>query len=343
MELHAIGIDLGKTVFHLVGLDSSGKVVVRKRCSRTQLLACTANVRVQVIGMEACSGSHFLGRALRVQGHDVRLMPAQYVKPYIKTNKSDYIDAEAIAEAVQRPTMRFVPIQTEEHLDLQAVHRVRERWVMRRTAVVNQIRGLLLERGLPLPKGRSHVDHALPEILTDPALRLSGSLRVLLGQLQLELEQLTARIEQMDAVIQQTARENEACQRLTAIPGIGPVTATALVAAIGNGAGFRRGKDLAAWVGMVPREYSTGGKQKLLGISKRGNSYLRRLFVQGARVVMQYRTKQAPGLSVWLSQLMARTHQNVAVVALANTLLRMAWAVLCKNERYRVPLLATAP
>lgn len=269
-------------------------------------------------------------------------MPAQYVKPYIKTNKSDYIDAEAIAEAVQRPTMRFVPIKTEEQLDLQAVHRVRERWVTRRTAVVNQIRGLLLERGLTLPKGRSHVDHALPEILTDPALMLSVSFRVLLGQLQLELEQLTARIEQMDAVIRQTAQEIEACQRLTAIPGVGPVTATALVAAIGNGAGFRRGKDLAAWVGMVPREYSTGGKQKLLGISKRGNSYLRRLFVQGARVVLQYRTKQAPGLSVWLSQLMARAHQNVVVVASANKLLRMAWAVLCKNETYRVPALVTA-
>jgi transposase len=293
--------------------------------------------------MEACSGSHFLARALREQGHDARLIPAQYVKPYVKTNKSDYIDAEAIAEAVQRPTMRFVPIKTEEQLDLQAVHRVRERWVMRRTAVVNQVRGLLLERGLTLPKGRSHLEQALPEILTDPALRLAGSFRVLLGQLQLELEHLSARIEQMDAVIQQTAKENEACQRLTAIPGVGPVTATALVAAIGNGAGFRRGKDLAAWVGMVPREYSTGGKQKLLGISKRGNSYLRRLFVQGARVVMQYRTKQTPGLSCWLSRLMARTHQNVAVVALANKLLRMAWAVLCKNEAYRIPVLATAP
>ena len=343
MELHAIGIDLGKTVFHLVGLDSSGNVIVRKRCSRVQLLKYTANLRVQRIGMEACSGSHFLARALREQGHDARLIPAQYVKPYVKTNKSDYIDAEAIAEAVQRPTMRFVPIKTEEQLDLQTVHRVRERWVMRRTAVVNQIRGLLLERGLTLPKGRSHVDRALPEILVDPSLRLAGSFRVLLGQLQLELEQLSARIEQMDAVIQQAAKENEACQRLTAIPGIGPVTATALVAAIGNGAGFRRGKDLAAWVGMVPREHSTGGKQKLLGISKRGNSYLRRLFVQGARVVMQYRTKQAPGLSNWLSLLMARTHQNVAVVALANKLLRMAWAVLCKNERYRIPALATAP
>ena len=318
MELHAIGIDLGKTVFHLVGLDSSGNVMVRKRYSRTQLLKYTANLRVQRIGMEACSGSHFLARALREQGHDARLIPAQYVKPYVKTNKSDYIDAEAIAEAVQRPTMRFVPLKTEEQLDLQTVHRVGERWVMRRTAVVNQIRGLLLERGLTLPKGRSHVGRALPDILADPALRLAGSFRVLLGQMQLELEQLSARIEQMDAVIQETAKDNQACQRLTAIPGIGPVTATALVAAIGNGAGFRRGKDLAAWVGMVPREYSTGGKQKLLGISKRGNSYLRRLFVQGARVVLQYRTKQAPGLSNWLSQLMARTHQNVAVVALAN-------------------------
>src|SRR6202453_3316722 len=165
MRLQVLGIDLGKTCFHLVGLDSTGRVVIRKRCSRTQLLAFTANLQVQLIGMEACSGSHFLGRALRAQGHEVRLIPAQYVKPYVKTNKSDYIDAEAIAEAVQRPTMRFVPIKTEEQLDLQAVHRVRERWVMRRTAVVNQIRGLLLERGLTLPKGRSHVDRALPRIL----------------------------------------------------------------------------------------------------------------------------------------------------------------------------------
>ena len=342
MEIHAIGIDLGKTLFHLVGVDSCGTVVVRKRCSRSQLLAYTANVRVQRIGMEACSGSHFLGRALREQGHDVRLMPAQYVKPYVKTNKSDYIDAEAIAEAVQRPTMRFVPIKTEEQLDLQTVHRVRERWVMRRTAVVNQVRGLLLERGLTLPKGRRHVDQALPEILADAALRLSDSFRVLLAQLGLEMDQLTARIEQMDAVIHHTATENEACRRLTTIPGVGPVTATALVAAIGNGSGFRRGRDLAAWMGMVPREYSTGGKQKLLGISKRGNVYLRRLFVQGARTVMQHRSKQAPGLRCWLDQLMARAHQNVAIVALANKLVRMAWAVLCKNETYRAPVLVAA-
>lgn len=342
MEIHAIGIDLGKTLFHLVGVDANGAVVVRKRCSRMQLLAYTANQRVHRIGMEACSGAHFLGRALRAQGHDVRLMPAQYVKPYVKTNKSDYIDAEAIAEAVQRPTMRFVPIKTEEQLDLQAVHRVRERWVMRRTAVINQVRGLLLEHGLTLPKGRNHVDQALPEIVADAESKWSDSFRALLTQLKLELEQLTARIEAMDRAIQQTAMQDEACQRLTAIPGIGPVTATALVAAIGNGSGFRRGRDLAAWVGMVPREYSTGGRQKLLGISKHGNSYLRKLFVQGARAVMRYRARQCPALSVWLAQLLARTHQNVAIVALANKLLRMAWAVLCKNEAYRSPVLVTS-
>ena len=340
MKLQALGIDLAKNVFHLVGLDANGQVVVRRRCSRGQLLAFTANVEVQVIGMEACSGAHFLGRALRKQGHEVRLMPAQYVKPYVQTNKSDYIDAEAIAEAVQRPRMRFVPIKTEEQLDLQALHRVRERWVMRRTAVVNQIRSLLLERGLTLAKGRRHLEQALPRVLEDAALKLSGMFRVLLAQLQLELEQLGRRIEEMDAEIQQKAHENEACQRLTAIPGVGPVTATALIGAIGNGSTFGRGRDLSAWMGIVPGEYSTGGKQKLLGISKRGNKYLRRLFVQGARSVLQHREKQVPALSRWLAGLLGRAHQNVVIVALANKLVRMAWAVLCKNECYRAPILA---
>ena len=339
MEIYAIGIDLGKTLFHLAGVDASGTVVVRKRCSRTQLLAYTANIRVHRIGMEACSGSHFLGRALREQGHDVRLLPAQYVKPYVKTNKSDYIDAEAIAEAVERPSMRCVPIKTEEQLDLQAVHRVRERCVTRRTAVVNQMRGLLLERGLTLAKGRKHLEEAIPGILADA--KLSDSFRVLLRQLNQELEQLSTRIAEMDQVIERTAADHEACQRLITIPGIGPVTATALVAAIGNGAAFRRGRDLAAWVGMVPREYSTGGRQKLMGISKRGNSYLRRLFVQGARAVMQRRNHQTNSLGHWLAQLTARTHQNVAIVALANKLLRVAWAVLQHNEPYRSADLVT--
>src|ERR1700692_423187 len=213
MQLHTIGIDLGKTVFHLVGLNQRGEVVVRKKFSRKQLLHFTANLQVELIGMVGCRGAHFLRRALREQGHEVRLMPAQYVKPYVKTNKSDYIDAEAIAEAVERPKMRFVPIKSDDQLDLQSLHRVRERWVMRRTAVINQIRGLLLERGLTLPKGRSHVDRALPDILADATLRLSDSFRVLLAQLGLEMDQLTARIEQMDAVIHRTATETEACHR----------------------------------------------------------------------------------------------------------------------------------
>jgi transposase len=216
---------------------------------------------VELIGMEACGGSHFLGRTLREQGHEVRLIRAQYVKPYVKTNKSDYIDAEAIAEAVGRPTMRFVQIKTDDQLDLQSLHRVRARWVMRRTAVVNQIRGLLLERGITLRKGRCHLDAALPGILEDATMKLSGALRLLLAQLKLELDQLAIRLDEADALILKTAQENEVCRRLDAIPGIGPVTETALIAAIGNGAAFRKGREFAAWVGLVPREHSTGGKQ----------------------------------------------------------------------------------
>jgi transposase len=339
MELHTVGIDLGKTTFHLVGLNLRGEVVVRKKFSRKQLLHFTANLQVELIGMEACGGAHFLGRALREQGHEARLMPAQYVKPYVKTNKNDYIDAEAIAEAVARPTMRFVPIKTDEQLDMQSLHRVRERWVARRTAIVNQIRGLLLERGITLRKGRRHVDAALPGILEDAAAKLSGALRILLAQLKLELDQMAVRIAEADAVLNKTAHENRACQRLVAIPGIGPVTATALIAAIGNGAAFRKGREFAAWMGVVPREHSTGGKQKLLGISKRGNSYLRTLFIQGARAVLQQSTKQTSGLSAWLAQLTGRAHRNVVAVALANKLARIAWAVLAKEEPYRPPML----
>jgi transposase len=341
MELHTIGIDLGKTVFHLVGLDLPGEVVVRKKFSRKQLLHFTANLQVHLIGMEACGGAHFLGRALREQGHEVRLIPAQYVKPYVKTNKSDFIDAEAIAEAVARSTMRFVPIKTDDQLDLQSLHRVRERWVMRRTAVINQIRGLLLERGITLRKGRCHLDAALPGILEDAAMKLSGAVRLLLAQLKVELDQLGIRLEEADMLIKKIAQESEVCRRLDAIPGIGPLTATALIAAVGNGGAFRKGREFAAWVGLVPREHSTGGKQKLLGISKRGNGYLRRLFVQGARAVLQFREKQSSGLSAWLAQLAARAHHNVVSVALANKLARMAWAVLAKGEVYRPPVLTS--
>jgi transposase len=342
MKIHTIGIDLGKTNFHLVGLNEGGEVVVRKRFSRAQLLRFTANRKVHVIGMEACGGAHFLGRALQEQGHEARLIPAQYVKPYVKTNKNDYIDAEAIAEAVGRPTMRFVPIKSDDQLDLQSLHRVRERWVTRRTAVINQIRGLLLERGITLRKGRRYLDEALPGILEDADAKLSGTLRLLLGQLKLELDQLALRLEEAEGLIEQTVQESEACQRLMQIPGIGPVTATAVISAVGNGAAFRKGREFAAWTGLVPREHSTGGKQKLLGISKRGNRYLRKLFVQCARAVLQRKTKQAPGLKVWLEKITSRTHRHVAAVALANKLARMAWAVLATGEAYRAPLPAAA-
>src|SRR5258708_18278453 len=240
MEIHTIGIDLGKATFHMVGLSEGGEVVVRKKFARRQLLQFTSNLRVALIGMEACGGSHFLGRALRDQEHEVRLIPAQYVKPYVKTNKNDYIDAEAIAEAVGRPKMRFVPIKSDDQLDLQSLHRVREHWVMRRTAVINQIRGLVLERGITVRKGRCHVEAALPGILEDPDAKLSAALRLLLSQLKIELDQLGMRIHEGDEVIKQPARQHDACRRLVAIPGMGPVTATAVIAAIGNGAAFHK-------------------------------------------------------------------------------------------------------
>src|SRR5271168_1785674 len=233
MELFTLGIDLAKTTFHLVGMNQRGEVVVRKRLSRTQLLHFTANLKVELIGMEACGGSHFLGRALREQGHEVRIIPAQYVKPYVKTNKNDYIDAEAIAEAVGRPRMRFVPVKSDDQLDLQSLHRVRERWVMRRTAVVNQIRGLLLERGTTLRKGRRYVDEALPAILAGGSSKLSGAVLVLLAELKQELEQLGEKIDRADKSVEKIAQENEACRRLVKMPGVGPVTATAIIATIG--------------------------------------------------------------------------------------------------------------
>jgi transposase len=339
MEIDTIGIDLGKTVFHLVALDRKGEIVVRKKFSRNHLLQFTANLRARLIGMEACGGAHFLGRALREQGHEVRLMPAQYIKPYVKTNKNDYIDAEAIAEAVGRPRMRFVPIKSEEQLDLQSFHRVRDRWVRRRTSLINQIRGLLLERGITIRQGRRHVEAALPGILEDADSCLSGPLRTVLAQLQGELRHIQSQIEQIDEAIMKAAGDHEACRRLMTIPGVGSITATAVVAAIANGVEFRKGRAFATWLGLVPGQYSTGGKEKLLGISKRGNSYLRRLFVHGARAVLQHSDNQAPGLRAWLARLSARAHKNVVTVALANKLARIAWAVLSKGEVYRPPLL----
>jgi transposase len=231
--------------------------------------------------------------------------------------------------------MRFVPIKTDDQLDLQTLHRVRERWVVRRTAVINQIRGLLLERGITIRKGRHHIEESLPGILEDAGNNLSGALRVLLTQLRLEMQYLNNQIEESDKLIVRICGELESCKRLVAIPGIGPITATATVAAIGNGAAFKKGRGFSAWLGVVPGEHSTGGKQKLTGTSRRGNKYLRKLFVQGAHTVLLQKTKQSSGLSTWLVNLASRKRKQVAAVALANKMARIAWAVLFKGEAYR--------
>jgi transposase len=342
MEIATLGIDLSKTTFHVIGLNARGESVVRRKFSRKQLLLYTANRQQLLIGMEACGGAHYLARALREQGHDVKLMPAQYVKPYVKTNKNDYLDAEAIAEAVQRPTMRFVPIKTDEQLDLQALHRVRDRWVARRTAVMNQMRGFLLERGVTMRRGPSHLAAQLQIIFSEDNCSFSGRLRGLLLELKHEWDELEKRIEEASAELQRVARQDDACHRLMEIPGFGPLVSTALVASVGNAITFRKGRDLAAWLGLVPRQHSTGGRTKLLGISKRGNEYLRRMLLHGARSVVMQMERSPSALGKWLTELSERKHRNVTVVALANKMARIAWALLTRGTHYSAPELAVA-
>lgn len=335
MHIASVGIDLGKTTFHLVALDEHGKIVIRKKFSRKQLLAYTANLPTSLMGIEACSGAHFIGAALRDQGHDVRLIPAQFVKPFLKSNKNDFLDAEAIAEAVARKNMRFVPIKTDDQLDLQALHRVRDRLVHRRTAVINQIRGFLLERGITFAKGPANLRRQMPSILEDAEQNLSGRMRNLLDHLWQEWKSLNSDIERVSDDIDAIAGADAACQRLRRIPGVGPLVATATVAAIGNGAAFRKGREFAAWLGLIPRQHSTGGKARLLGISKRGSIYLRRMFIHGARAML-LRVKYDTGrLGQWARQLELRVPRNKAVVAVANKLARIAWAVLATGNEYR--------
>jgi transposase len=335
MEIHTIGIDLGKTTFHVVGLDKRGEVVAKKRFSRNQLLNYTANLSLCLIAMEACCGAHFLGTALVAQGHQVRLIPAQFVKPFVKSNKNDYVDAEAIAEAVQRPTMRFVPIKSTEQLDLQALHRVRDRLIGRRTGVINQLRALLLERGTTFRKGRTYLRRQMPQILEDAEQNLSPRMRCLLQDLWQEWKGLEEQIQTLIDEIEAIARQDPACQRLLEVPGVGPLVATALVASVGNGTAFGKGRDFAAWLGLVPKQYSTGGKPKLLGISKRGNPYLRRLFIHGARSVALNLNREGHFIGPWMNQLEPRVHHNVFVVALANKIARISWAVMARGKTYR--------
>jgi transposase len=342
MQIASVGIDLGKTTFHLVALDAHGKMVAKLKFSRKQLLAYTANLPSALIGIEACSGAHFIGAALRDQGHDVRLIPAQFVKPFLKSNKNDFLDAEAIAEAVARENMRFVPIKTDDQLDLQALHRVRDRLVHRRTALINQIRGFLLERGIAFAKGPAKLRQQMPLLLEDGEQNLTPRMRVLLERLWQEWKSLNEEVEGVSDEIDTIGAEDAACQRLRQIPGVGPLVSTATVAAIGNGAAFRKGREFAAWLGLIPRQYSTGGKPRLLGISKRGSIYLRRMFIHGARAML-LRVKYDTGrLGQWARELEKRVPRNKAVVAVANKLARIVWAVLSSGNEYRNAEIAAA-
>lgn len=336
-QVAVIGIDIGKTSFHLVARDATGVIQWKKKVSRTQLMRQMEALPRCLVGMEACCGAHHLARELATFHHDVRLMAPQFVKPFLKSNKNDHLDAEAIAEAVQRPTMRFVPAKSVEQLDLQALHRVRERLVSRRTAVINQIRAFLLERGIVFRTGRRHMAREMPKLFSDERSTLSPRMRTILQQLWNEWCGLETDIATVTKEIEAIAAADEGCRRLLAIPGVGPLVATALVAAVADGTGFKRGRDLAAWLGLVPRQHSTGGKSTLLGMSKRGNSHLRRLFIHGARSASMH-MKREQGLGPWLDQLETRVHKNVAVVALANKIVRISWAVLARKELYRPPM-----
>jgi len=334
-EIAVVGIDIGKTSFHVIGLDRGGAVVLRQRWSRSQVAARFANMPPCLIGMEACVGAHHLSRKLRALGHDARLMPARYVRPYSKSQKNDFRDAEAIAEAVQRPTMKFVATKTAEQLDLQALHRVRERLVSQRTGIINQIRAFLLERGIAVRQGRLFLRGALPHILAAPSEVLSPRMTRIIEELAADWRRLDERIEQLSSEIELLARTDAGCARLMSVPGVGPVISSAMVAAIGTGDAFSKGRDFAAWLGLVPRQMSTGDRTILGSISKRGNRYLRALFVQAAWVVLiRPKNWERHGLKRWIEAARKRLHHNVLAIALANKLARITWSVLARGRGF---------
>src|SRR6202795_3122118 len=335
MQIRSVGIDLGKTTFHLVALGDNCKVLLKKKFSQKQLIAFTANMETSLIGMEACSGAHFLGRALRAQGHDVKLIPAQFVKPFVKSNKNDFLDAEAIAEAVDRHNMRFFPIKTDDQLDLQALHRVRDRLMIRRTSVINQIRAFLLERGMVFAKSPIRLKEAIRGVLENANENLTPRMRNLVAMLWSEWKDLELQIVEMNDEVERIASSDAACLRLRQIPGIGPLVATAIVASIGNGAAFRKGREFAAWMGLLPKQHSTGGKARLYGISKRGNSYLRKILIHGARAVVLRSKRDRIAMGAWMTSLETRAPRNVLIVATAHKLARIAWAVLSTGQDYR--------
>lgn len=334
MTIAMVGIDLGKLSCSVAGLDASGAVVLRRRVSRAKLAEFVGRLPVGVVAMEACCGAHHLGRLFEAQGHAVRLMSPEYVQPYVKAQKNDDRDAEAIAEAASRPTMRFVALKSAAQLDLQTLHRARSRLVGSRTRLINQLRAILLERGITVAKGRRALGHVLDPLLDGEGSTLSPRIRMLIEDMRSEWAELDARIEALDREFAACARSAAPARRLATIPGIGALNATALMAAVGEAEDFAHGRDLSAWLGLVPRQMTTGGKPRLGGITKRGNVYLRTLLIHGARAALPSLSRSDTPLGAWLRDLMARVHVNVAVVALAAKLARIAWAVLRSGADY---------
>jgi transposase len=341
MKITTVGIDLAKNVFQIHGVDGRGNAVLRKQVKRKDVLSFFANCERCLIGMEACGSAHYWARKLSELGHMVRLMAPQFVKPYVKTNKSDRNDAEAICEAVARPNMRFVAVKTAEMQAVLALHRARQGLVKARTAQANQIRGLLAEFGIVMPKGIGHIAKGLPEILEDGENGLPGIMRQLLARLEEELKALDKQVGEMERQIKHWHRENEQSCKLEAIAGIGPITASALVATVGDAKSFKNARQVSAWLGMVPRHEGTGGKATLGRISKRGDVYLRTLLIHGARAVITAFERKPVHPDGWLKRLLARRNKNVAAVALAAKNARIAWALLAHERSYQHDYVAT--
>lgn len=335
MNITTVGLDLAKTVFHVVGFNEQFKEVKKRMLRRTQVLQFFSQLQPCRVGMEACASSHYWGRELRALGHDVKLIPPQYVKPYLRGNKNDYNDARAIAEAATRPSMRFVAIKTVEEQDMQALHRMRSKCVKERTALSNSTRGLLGEYGIILPKGLAVLRRSIPEILEDAENGLSDRFRNLLVRRYEQLAEIDQHIAFYTNELELLGRQDDACQRLQTVPGFGPIVSSAFRSAIGDGRAYGRGRDAAASMGLVPRQHSSGGKNNLLGISKRGDRYLRSLLVHGARSVVTMAAGKEDPLSRWINRVREDRGWNKAVVALANKMARIGWAVLRHNTCYQ--------
>jgi transposase len=335
MKIATVGLDISKQVFQVHAADSEGRAVLRKRLRRNQVAAFFANLPACLVGLEACGGSHYWSRVISRFGHTVRLIAPQFVKPYVKSNKNDANDAEAICEAVSRPQMCFVPAKSIEQQDIQSLHRVRSRLVSSRTALASQVRGLLAEYGIVLPQRINQLRRGLPLILEDAENELTDFSRRLFASLYEELVQLDKKIEAIDEQVKVIYRTSEPCQRVAAVEGIGPLIATALVAAVSDGKSFKNGRQFAAWLGLVPKQHSSGGKARLFGISKRGDTYLRTLLIHGARSVVSRASRKTDRRSLWIADKQRRLGTSKACVAVANKNARIVWSLIARGESYR--------